>query len=79
MQTMLYGAELWGGSISANTWDEIEKIQKNFIRQYAGVRVTTPYSILLIEADCLPIKYHGMLQVMRYIQKTKNIPDSRLP
>ena len=26
MQTMLYGIEVWGGSISSSMWDEIEKM-----------------------------------------------------
>ena len=32
MQTMLYGIELWGGSISNTMWDDIEKLQKSFFR-----------------------------------------------
>ena len=28
VQTLLYGVEAWGASISASTWNEIEKLQK---------------------------------------------------
>ena len=79
MQTMLYEVELWGGSISVSTKDEIEKLQKSFTRRYVGLRVTTPYSILLIKVGCLPIEYHGILCVLRYIQKMKNMHGNRLP
>ena len=79
MQTMLYGVDLWGGSISMSMWDDVEKLQKNLILQYLGVRTTTPYSTLLIEARCLPIEYHGLLRVLRYIQKVKRMHKDRLP
>ena len=70
---------MWGGSISLKGWDEIEKLQKSFIRHYMAVKTTTPYSILLMEAGCLPIEYKGLLRVRRYLQKVKAMPDTRLP
>ena len=79
MQTVLYGIEVWGGSISSSMWDEIEKIQKCFIHRYVGVRVTTPYSLLLMESGCLPIEYYGLIRTLRYIQKVSNMPQERLP
>ena len=72
MQTMLFGIEKWGGSISNKMWEDIQRLRKNFIRQYLGVRVTTPYSMLLMESDCLPIEYYGLIQTLRYIQENKN-------
>ena len=78
-QTMLYGVEMWGGSISLKGWDEIEKLQKSFIRHYMAVKTTTPYSILLMEAGCLPIEYKGLIRVLSYLQKVKAMPDTRLP
>ena len=79
LQTMLYGIEVWGGSITNTMWDDIEKIQKSFIRKYIGVRVTTPYSMLLLESGCLPIEYYGLVRTLRYIQKVKSMPQNRLP
>ena len=61
MQTMMYGVEMWGGSISDVMWDDVEKLQKSFIRKYLGVRVTTPYSLLLMETRRLPMEFHGLI------------------
>lgn len=79
MQTMLYGVEMWGGSISDTMWDDIEKLQKSFIRKYLGVRITTPYSILLMDSGRLPIEYYGLIRTLRYIQKVRNMHEDRLP
>ena len=79
MQTALYGVELWGGSISLQGWNDFEKLQKGFIRRFMGVKITTPYSVLLLETGCLPIEYSGMIRVLRYLQKVKTMPETRLP
>ena len=73
MQTMLYGIEVWGGSITNSMWVDIEKMQKSFIRKYIGVRITTPYLMLLMESGCLPIEYYGLVRTLQYIQKVKDM------
>ena len=73
MQTILYGIEAWGGSITNSMEDDIEKVQKSFIRKYIGVRVTTPYSMLLVESGCLPIEYYGLVRTLQYIQMVKGM------
>ena len=35
-QVLLYGVEVWGGTISLNPWNEIEKIQNMFLRRQLG-------------------------------------------
>ena len=79
MQTTLYGIEMWGGSISNKVWEDIKRLQKNFICRYLGVRVTTPYSMLLMESRCLPIEYYGLIRTLRYIQKIKMMHSDRIP
>eukprot|EP00249_Psilotum_nudum_P023837 c29002_g1_i1 orf=1190-2446(+) len=79
IQTVLYGVELWGGSISISTWNEIEKMQKSFIRRHLGIKATTPYSILLLETGCIPIELHALKRVFKYITKVKNMDGERLP
>ena len=79
MQTMLYGVEMWGGSIPHSMWDDIEKLQKSFFRSFIGVRTSTPYSLLLLETRCLPIEYHGLIRTLRYIQKVRHMHTNRLP
>ena len=32
-QVLLFGVEVWGGNIPLNVWNEIEKIQKMFLRR----------------------------------------------
>ena len=33
VQVLLYGVEMWGGIILLSAWNEIEKIQKMFLRR----------------------------------------------
>ena len=48
VQTLLYGVEVWGASISAHTWNEIEKIQKKFLWQTLGRKENhTVFSVAL--------------------------------
>ena len=52
---------MWGGSISLKGWDEIEKLQKSFMGHYMAVKTTTPYYILLLKAEWLPVEYKGLI------------------
>ena len=52
--------------ISDVMWDDGEKLQNSFIRRYLGVRVTTPYSLLLMETGRLPMEFHGLIRTLRY-------------
>ena len=45
-----------------------------------AIKTTTLYSILLMEAGCLAtIEYKGLIQVLRYLQKVKAMPNTQLP
>lgn len=79
VQTLLYGVEVWGASISAHTWNETEKIQKKFLCRHLGVKKTTPYSVLLLETGRMPIEMKALRQVYTYIMKIKLMPPTRLP
>ena len=48
-QVLLYGLDAWGGTISLNAWNEIEKFQKMFLRRQLGVKSTTYYEVMLLE------------------------------
>ena len=50
-QVLLYGVEIWGGTISLNAWNEIEKIQKMFLRRQLGVKSTTSYQVMFLETS----------------------------
>jgi hypothetical protein len=39
---ILYGCEVWGCSISRESWRKIEKIQKNFITYNLKIKGNTP-------------------------------------
>ena len=45
---ILYGCEVWGYSISCESWRKIKKIQKNFITYNLKIKGNTPYSIFLL-------------------------------
>ena len=76
---ILYGVEVWGGSLSKDRWNDIEKIQKLFLTNFLAVRRTTPYSILLLETNNLPLETLGMEQLLRYIKKINKMPEGCLP
>ena len=79
LQTVLYGVEVWGDSISPSTWNDIDKIQKAFLCKHLGVKETTPYSILLVEMGQQPIEFHALVRVMHYIVKVQQTNDDKLP
>ena len=65
---------LFCGIISFTKWNEIEKI-----KQKLGVKVSTSYSIMLLETGAWPIEVLAMKRVYKYIKKVKNMPHHRLP
>lgn len=79
LQTVLYGVEVWGGSISSSIWNDIEKLQKAFIRRHLGIKSTTPYVLLLLETGRRPIEVYAMVRVLRYVIRVRQMDDSRLP
>ena len=79
VQTLLYGVEVWGASISAHTWNEIEKIQKKFLCRHLGVKKTTPYSVLLLETGNMPLEMQALKRMFKYIMKIKLMPNTRIP
>ena len=72
---MLYGVEVWGNTISLNAWNEIEKIQKMFLRRQLGVKSTTTYQVMILETNVLTIEILMLQRAYRYITKVKNIPN----
>ena len=60
---LLYGVEVWGSTISLNAWNEIEKIQKMFLRRQLGVKATTFYEVKLSETTVWPIKIVALQRV----------------
>ena len=48
-KVLIYGVELWGGTISLNAWNEIEKMQNIFLRRQLRVKSTTSYQVMLLE------------------------------
>ena len=68
-----------GGSISSSVWNDIEKLQKPFIRSHLGIKSTTPYVLLLLETGRRPIETYAMVCVLRYITRVHQLDDSGLP
>ena len=79
VQTLLYGVEVLGASISASTWNEIEKLQKKFLCRHMGVKATTPYSVMLLEMRKRPLEMIALQRVHKYIVKIKLMPNNRIP
>ena len=76
---ILYGCEVWGCSISQESWKKIEQIQKCFITYNLKIKSNTPYPILLIEVGLSPIDSLAMTRLLLYKHKINNVRDHRLP
>ena len=68
---LLYGVEIWGGSISMSTWKEFESVQKGFLSPFFQVKTQTPYMLLLLESGSLPLEIMGIERVVAYMLKLK--------
>ncbi|MCO5571718.1 hypothetical protein L7F22_025465 [Adiantum nelumboides] len=77
---LLYGVEIWGGSISKSTWKEFENVQKRFLTNFFfQVKTQTPYMLLLLESGSLPIEIMRMERVVGYMLKMQKRASHRLP
>ena len=76
---LLYGVEVWGGSIPKSTWKAFENVQKHFLTKFLQVKKQTPYTLLLLETGSLPIEIMAMERVVAYMFKVKKSPSHRLP
>ena len=76
---LLYGVEVWGGSIPKSTWKAFENVQKHFLTKFLQVKKQTPYTLLLLETGSLPIEITAMERVVQYMLKVKKCPSHRLP
>ncbi|MCO5570377.1 hypothetical protein L7F22_024097 [Adiantum nelumboides] len=76
---LLYGVEVWGGSISKSTWKEFENVQKRFLTNCFQVKMQTPYMLLLLESGSLPIEVISMERVLGYMLKMQKRASHRLP
>ena len=76
---ILYGCEVWGCSISRESWRKIEQIQKRFIMYNLKIKSNTPYPILLIRVGLSPIESLAMTRLLLYKHKINNMGDHRLP
>ena len=76
---ILYGCEVWGCSISRESWRNIKQIHNRFITYNLKIKSNTPYLILLIEVGISPIKSLAMTRLVLYKHKINNMGDHRLP
>ena len=76
---ILYGVEVWGGSLSKDRWNDIKKIQKLFLTNFLAIQRTTPYPTLLLEIGGMPLAVLGMEQLLRCIKKINKMTEDRLP
>jgi len=76
---ILYGCDVWGCSISKESWRKIEQIHKCFIMYNLKIKSNTQYPILLIEVGLFPIESLAMTRLFLYKHKLNNIGDHRLP
>ena len=61
--------KVWGDTISLNAWNEIEKMEKMFLRRQLGVKSTTSYQSYALGNKC---------STSRYISATKGICQNHI-
>ena len=66
---LLYGVEIWGGSIPKYTWKEFENVQKHFLTKFLQVKKQTPHTVL--EIGSLPIEIMVMERVVEFMLKVQ--------
>ena len=76
---IFYECEVWGCSISRESWRKIEKIQKRFMTYDLKIKRNTPYPILLIEVGLYSIESLAMTRLLLYKHKINNMGDHRIP
>jgi len=57
---ILYGCEVWGGSISRQTWNKIEQIQKQFIIYNFNIKNNTIYPMFPMDVGLLSIESEAL-------------------
>ena len=77
LQTLLYVLKVWGGSVSPSTWNDIEEMQTAFLRHHLGVKINTPFLVLLLETWRRPIEFHALMWVMQYIIQVQQMPNHK--
>ncbi|KAL3681181.1 hypothetical protein R1sor_024137 [Riccia sorocarpa] len=68
---VLYGSPLWGPTLSRSLWKEIERVQKTFIRQTLGIRVTVPYVLLMAEAGVIPLEVEALINTLEFVFRVR--------
>ena len=74
---ILYGCEVWGGSMSEQKWRQVERIQKHFITCNLKVKIMVPYEILLAEVGSFPLEAVALVQMLSYLKKTQGLETHR--
>ena len=75
--TILYGSEIWGGSIYKETWKKIKQIHMHFIINNIKIKISTPYTNLLSRISCMESK--TMIRYLVYTHEITNMNNKRLP
>ena len=65
--------DVWGCSISRESWGNIDQIQKLFMTHNLKIKSNTPYPILILEVGLFPIKNLAMTRLLFYKHKINNM------
>jgi len=76
---ILYGVQVWGPTTSKSCWTKVEAIQKLFLEMELGVKIQTPYTLLLAEVGLLPLEVEALYLTLQYARRVQAMNDSRLP
>ena len=75
--TILYGSEIWGGSIYKETWKKIKQIHMHFIINNIKIKINTPYPNPLYGISCMESK--AMIRYPVHTHEITNVKNKRLP
>ncbi|KAL3677048.1 hypothetical protein R1sor_026996 [Riccia sorocarpa] len=73
-----YAAPIWGPSASKTSWKKLEVIQKMFLQHELGVKVQTPYSLLLAETGRWPLEVEALFRSIQYARCLQKQEPTRI-
>ena len=74
---LLYNSECWTG-ITSRTMEDLEDIQRRFLRHLVGVGSGCPIPALYWETGCMPIKYRILKNKLIFYHHLATLPSSSL-
>lgn len=78
LSKMLYATEIWAPSCRKTKWEEINRLQTDFLRQHLGIRETVCTANLSAELGKFPLEITAMIRLLKFTDKIEKRKESSL-